>query len=94
MRDMRFAERRWHTSHVLERQPDGSLIARMQLSSLAEVKRRVMWWGMDREVLEPKELREMIAEETHEMRCRLQASDTRKLTSTIGSEGGPKGRRT
>jgi predicted DNA-binding transcriptional regulator YafY len=53
MRGMRFAERRWHTSHVLERRPDGSVIARIQLSSLVEVKRWVMWWGMDCEVLEP-----------------------------------------
>jgi predicted DNA-binding transcriptional regulator YafY len=57
----RFAEKRWHTSQVLERQKDGSLIARMQLSSLVEIKRWVMWWGADCEVIEPPELRECIA---------------------------------
>jgi predicted DNA-binding transcriptional regulator YafY len=59
----RFAEKKWHASQVLEPQSDGSLIARMRLSSLVEVKRWVMWWGTDCEVVEPAELRALIAGE-------------------------------
>jgi len=66
----RFAEKRWHASQILEPQPDGSLIARMHLSSLVEVKRWVMWWGMDCEVLQPDELRALIASELREMLAR------------------------
>ncbi len=59
----RFAEKRWHASQLLEPQPDGSLIARMRLSSFVEVKRWVMWWGTDCEVVEPAELCALIAGE-------------------------------
>ncbi len=69
----RFGEKRWHASQVLETQRDGSLIARMHLSSLVEIKRWVMWWGLDCEVLEPKELREMVAREVQEMLRRGEA---------------------
>ncbi len=41
----RFAEKKWHASQLLEPQPDGSLIARLHLNNLVEIKRWVMWWG-------------------------------------------------
>jgi predicted DNA-binding transcriptional regulator YafY len=63
----RFAEKQWHASQVLEAQTDGTLIARMQVSSLVEIKRWVMWWGIDCEVLEPAELRDLITREAREM---------------------------
>ncbi len=63
----RFAEKKWHASQALEPQQDGSLIARLYLNSLVEVKRWVMWWGADCEVVAPKELRESIVEELKQM---------------------------
>ena len=63
----RFSEKKWHATQVLERQRDGSLIARLRLSSLMEVKRWIMWWGTDCEVLDPPELRDLILAEATEM---------------------------
>ncbi len=63
----RFAEKKWHASQALEPQPDGSLIARLDLNNLVEVKRWVMWWGSDCEVVEPAELRQSIVEELKQM---------------------------
>jgi predicted DNA-binding transcriptional regulator YafY len=59
----RIAEKRWHPTQTLERQPDDSLILRFRLSSLVEVKRWVMFWGASCEVLEPRELWELIVQE-------------------------------
>jgi predicted DNA-binding transcriptional regulator YafY len=53
----RIAEKQWHPSQVLEPQTDGSLIVRFRLTSLVEVKRWVMYWGQECEVVEPPELR-------------------------------------
>ena len=56
-------ERRWHETQRIEEQPDGGLILRFQSSGLGEVKRWVMQYGGNAEVLEPQGLREAIAEE-------------------------------
>ena len=89
----RFAEKRWHASQILEHQPDGSLIARIQVSSLVEIKRWVMWWGMECEVLQPRELRELITHELREMVSRDEASEARKLPTGVGSKESPRQRK-
>jgi predicted DNA-binding transcriptional regulator YafY len=61
------AERRWHPSQNLDPQPDGSVILRLRISDLREVKRWAMFWGSDCRVLAPTELRESIANEAREM---------------------------
>ncbi len=66
----RMREKKWHATQVLKREPDGSLIARLQLTSLIEVKRWIMWWGTDCEVIEPEELRELVRVEIAEMLAR------------------------
>lgn len=48
------AERKWHESQTLEPQPDGSVILSLRVASLWEVKRWLYGWGVDAEVLEPK----------------------------------------
>jgi predicted DNA-binding transcriptional regulator YafY len=63
----RIAERDWHESQVLEPQPDGRLILRLHLNDLRLIKRWVMFWGADCEVLEPKELRESLVAELKAM---------------------------
>lgn len=56
-------ERRWATEQKIKNQEDGSIILEMQTSGLGEVKRWVMGFGREAEVIEPVELREEIVEE-------------------------------
>lgn len=56
-------ERVWHSSQSIEELPDGSLILRMVVGSLGEVKRWAMSFGARAEVLEPERLREEIRRE-------------------------------
>ncbi len=55
-------ERNHHPSQRLSLQPDGSLIAEWELSSLEEVSSWILSWGKEAEVLEPSLLREQIFE--------------------------------
>jgi predicted DNA-binding transcriptional regulator YafY len=59
----RVAEKEWHASQTLEPQPDGSLIVRFHVTDLREIKRWVLSWGADCEVLQPRELCESIVRE-------------------------------
>jgi predicted DNA-binding transcriptional regulator YafY len=63
----RAAEKTWHPSQTTELEPGGSLRMRFELSDLHEVLRWVLSWGADCEVLEPAELRAMIADEMKRM---------------------------
>jgi predicted DNA-binding transcriptional regulator YafY len=56
-------ERNWHESQSLEKQPDGSIILRMSVSGLGEVKRWVLSFGGHAEVLAPAKLREEVKKE-------------------------------
>lgn len=60
-------ERRWHPSQALEPQQDGSLILRLTVSGLGEVKRWVMSFGSHAEILAPAGLREEIKQEIEAM---------------------------
>ena len=53
----RISEKVWHHTQQLEPQPDGSVIMHLQVSSLIEIRRWVLYWGADCRVLEPEELR-------------------------------------
>jgi proteasome accessory factor B len=61
------AEKQWHPSQVVEPQPDGSLILRLHVNDLRFLKRWVMFWGAECEVIEPIELSEVIASELSSM---------------------------
>ena len=56
-------EHRWHSTQVIEEQTDGSVILKMRIGALDAVMHWVMRYGKEAEVLEPKELRQMIIEE-------------------------------
>lgn len=56
-------ERRWHQTQTLKPQPDGSLILRMTVSGLGEVKRWVLSFGSHAEVLAPESLRREVSQE-------------------------------
>ena len=55
-------QHRFYTScnKVVEPQPDGSLILRLHVNDLGLIKRWVMYWGAECEVLEPEELIAMV----------------------------------
>jgi proteasome accessory factor B len=55
-------ERIWHPSQHLQAQPDGSLILRFQASGAFEIRRWILGWGNQVEVLAPPELRQQIAQ--------------------------------
>jgi proteasome accessory factor B len=59
----RLSEKVWHHSQTSEATSDGGLLLRFEVSDLREVKRFVMFWGADCEVLEPRALQGMIARE-------------------------------
>lgn len=60
-------ERRWHSSQVIEEREDGSLVLRVEVRGLEEVKRWVMYYGAGAIVLEPIELAGMIRAEVRAM---------------------------
>jgi len=53
-------EREWHPSQTVERNADGSVELTFPVSHLFEVKRWVLSWGPEAEVLEPAELVELV----------------------------------
>ncbi len=59
----RVAERVWHPTQQLKRLADGSLVLRMVVTDLREVRRWVQWWGAECRVVAPRELRREVAEE-------------------------------
>jgi proteasome accessory factor B len=56
-------EGRWHASQKLTRQRDGSVLAEFRLSTTEEIKRWLLSFGRNAEVLAPEELRQEMAEE-------------------------------
>lgn len=61
-------EHRWHPTQQIEEHEDGAITLRMKVSALDAVKRWVMRYGKEAEVLEPRELRAMVREEVCVMR--------------------------
>jgi len=59
----RVAETTWHPSQRVEPQPDGSLLWRCRVPGLREIQVWILGWGADVEVLEPRELRESVADQ-------------------------------
>jgi predicted DNA-binding transcriptional regulator YafY len=59
----RAAETRWHPSQELEQQDDGTLVWRGLVSGMREIRIWILGWGSEAEVLEPAELREVVAGE-------------------------------
>lgn len=60
-------EHRWHPSQKLVSQPDGSLIAHFELTATEEIKRWVLGFGKEAEVLAPPSLRQEMMEEVSQM---------------------------
>ncbi len=58
-------ERSWHPSQQLEEHPDGACTLEFKSQNIEEAKRWVLTYGADAEVLEPIELRKLVADELH-----------------------------
>ena len=57
----------WHPTQEIQEHDDGSLTLTLKVSALEAVKRWVMRYGAQAEVLEPEELRDMVKLEVREM---------------------------
>lgn len=60
-------EHRWHPTQQIEEHENGSITLHMKVSALDAVKRWVMRYGKEAEVVEPEELRDMIRVEVRMM---------------------------
>ncbi len=60
-------EHHWHSTQMLEEHGDGGVTIRFSVGALEAVKRWVMRYGAQAEVVEPKELRDMVVQELLEM---------------------------
>lgn len=60
-------ERRWAAKQTVTGQPDGSVVIELQTSGRWDVKRWVLAFGADAEVLEPEDLRREIAAELQKL---------------------------
>ncbi|MCC7291732.1 MAG: WYL domain-containing transcriptional regulator [Phycisphaerales bacterium] len=61
------AEIRWHAGQRVRRQPDGGIIFEVDVDGLREISWWILGYGDQATVLEPPELREMIAERVRGM---------------------------
>ena len=67
-------ERHWHDSQKFHPQEDGSVIMELQVANLWEVKRWLIGWGADAQLLCPHDLQGEIEETAH----RIAANYSRK----------------
>ena len=61
------AEREWHPSQTLEARPDGSVLLSLRVADSLELRRWLLAYGADAEVLEPVSLRHEIRAEAREL---------------------------
>jgi len=64
------SEMKWHSSQELVQEDDGSVMASFEVMGTQEIKRWILGFGSEVEVLEPGELREVIKEEAEGI-CRI-----------------------
>lgn len=76
-------EKVWHLSQQLHVEDDGGAVVQLQLRSLIEVRRWVLSWGSDCEVLAPDELRTDIRREAERI---LQQSSALSLPDRLPSQ--------
>jgi predicted DNA-binding transcriptional regulator YafY len=73
-------ERSWHPTARIQERLDGGCVLRIRVSGLDEVKRWVMQFGPEAEVLAPKKLREEVSRSLDRARAlyRPRAADSRR----------------
>lgn len=83
------SESRWHESQQLAKQRDGGLTATFELSNTEEIGRWILSFGKHALVLEPKELRERIADEAEAiLRASrpLESNGVRSVHTTVATK--------
>jgi proteasome accessory factor B len=60
-------ERHWHDSQKFRPQHDGTVVMELRVANLWEVKRWLIGWGADAEVMEPQSLFDQIQEESRKL---------------------------
>lgn len=73
-------EKVWHPSQTLHNESDGGAVLEFSLRSLLEVRRWILSWGSECEVLQPPALRADIAREAGKITARTPAAATPVLT--------------
>ena len=58
-------ERIWHESQKITRLPNGSLEIAFQVAGLDEIKRWILSFGPECQVLEPEKLRKLVQQDLH-----------------------------
>jgi len=66
-------EKVWHGTEEKITQADGSLLLKMHVPVTSELKRWVMSYGRDVEVIGPSELREMVQQEVEELAAKYRS---------------------
>ena len=61
-------EKVWHASQEIEKQDDGSILFKLKVAGIEEIKFWVMTWGAKAQVLEPLSLRDAVKKEIEKMR--------------------------
>jgi predicted DNA-binding transcriptional regulator YafY len=56
-------ERLWHRSARVVEQPDGGLVLQLKIAETSEIRRGVLQFGREAEVLEPASLRRAVADD-------------------------------
>ena len=68
------AERIWHPSQKMQYQLDGSLLMSLEVTDALELKRWILGFGQEAEVLEPRGLREAIRQEAEALLVKYSAA--------------------
>ncbi|MBI3989390.1 MAG: WYL domain-containing protein [candidate division NC10 bacterium] len=76
-------ERIWHPSQTLERLPGGELILTLQVAVTDELKRWILSFGREAEVVEPIVLREAVRAEAQALLERLEVEDLAREFSSL-----------
>lgn len=79
-------EHRWHPTQQIEEHENGSITLHMKVSALDAVKRWVMRYGKEAEVLEPEELMDMIRKEVKGMGEMYAMTELRNRNKFEGNE--------
>jgi predicted DNA-binding transcriptional regulator YafY len=76
------AEKTWHASQKLRPQTDGSVIFEAEVAGTEEIKRWILTWGAQAEVLSPKSLREELRREAEALARNYRQRSSEKIRST------------
>jgi predicted DNA-binding transcriptional regulator YafY len=71
-------ERKWHRSARIQEELDGGIVLRLKIAETSEIKRWVLQFGSEAEVLRPASLRRAIAEELAKAGARYEPRRGRK----------------